>query len=75
MPKLIAVSETGRPLGENHPKAVLTDNEVEQLLMLRQQGYTYQWLVDKFDVCKSTVASICRGRTRCQPKLKWKQKD
>lgn len=57
--------ESGKLVGESHPKAVLTDHEVDLLLGLRDEGKTYGWLAEKFEVPITTVRSICQGRTRC----------
>ncbi len=50
--------------GENHPRAKLTDHEVEMIRQLHEQGVSYRKLAKKFDVGKSTVSSICRYRRR-----------
>lgn len=62
--RLLKFNEGGRRIGETHHKAVLTDHEVDLLLELREEGKTYGWLAEKFEVSKMTVRSICRGRTR-----------
>ena len=63
---LVAVNARGSAIGEDHPRAVLTNHEVDLLLELRAEGYSYAWLADKFEVAKSTVFGICTGRTRTQ---------
>lgn len=65
-PRLIAVNERGLAIGESHPRAVLTNHEVEMLLELRAEGFSYSWLAKKFEVAKGTVAKICRGERRGQ---------
>lgn len=62
--RLIQFSESGNRIGESNPKAVLTDHEVGLLLDLREQGYTYRWLSEKFEIPMVSVKSICSGRTR-----------
>jgi hypothetical protein len=62
--RLLKFNDLGRRIGETHHKAVLTDHEVELLLQLREEGMTYTWLAEKFEIPKMTVRSICRGRTR-----------
>lgn len=59
--------ESGKLVGESNPKAVLTDHEVNLMLELREEGKTYPWLAEKFEVPEMTVRSICRGRTRGVP--------
>ena len=50
--------------GEGHYMAALTDHEVELVRSLREEGYSYQWIADKMEVGKSTVADICLYKTR-----------
>jgi len=54
----------GRRVGENHQFAILTNGEVELLRQLREEGRTWQWLADKFEVAKRTVRDICAYRRR-----------
>ncbi len=71
--RLIAVNERGQVIGEGHPRAVLTDHDVELLLELRGEGYSLSWLADKFEVSKSCVAKICRGEHRAQLPAAWRR--
>lgn len=64
--RVVAVNERGLVIGESHPRAVLTDAEVDLLLELRSEGYSYGWLAAKMEVSKSCVAKICRGEHRSQ---------
>ena len=66
MQKLVALNENGNRIGENHPLAKLTDAEVGVMLDLRDEGYSYAWLAQKFDVSKSCARWICTGRNRNQ---------
>jgi hypothetical protein len=65
-PKRAKSCERNYLRGQNHPKAVLTDHEVELLLELRAEGYFYRVLAEKFEVSRSTVQDICAGRTRAK---------
>lgn len=62
--QLVAVNESGCLVGESHPRAELTDHEVELLLSLREQGFSLGWLARKFEVSKSCVQHVCSGRNR-----------
>jgi len=64
--RIVAVNDRGGAIGEDHPRAVLTNHEVELMLELRSEGYSYAWLAEKFEVAKSTVFGICTGKTRVQ---------
>lgn len=66
MKKLVALNEHGRRIGQEHPRAKLGDDEVGLMLDLREEGYSYQWLADKFGVSKSCARWICTGRNRNQ---------
>lgn len=61
---LAAVNERGSPVGEDHPRAELTDHEVSLVLELREDGFSLGWLARKFEVSKSCVQKICDGTRR-----------
>lgn len=60
------VNDLGKLIGESHPRAVLTDAEVERLLALRAEGRSVSWLARKFEISRGHAWRICRGRQRCQ---------
>jgi hypothetical protein len=64
--RLLKFNEEGRKIGDCHHRAILSDRDIELMLELREEGKTYQWLVEKFEVSRSTVQSICLGRRRNQ---------
>jgi len=66
MPKLVAVNEKGRRIGEDHPRAVLTNHEVDMIFELREIGWGYKRLAAKFEVSKRTIRDILKGRRRAQ---------
>lgn len=70
--RLVQVNEAGRPVGESHPRAVLTDHEVQLLLELRSEGFSYGWLARKFEITKGHAWRICTGRQRAQIAVEWK---
>ena len=67
MQKLVALSDTGRRIGEHHPRAKLLDHEVDQVLALLEAGMSYAQVAEKFEVSKSCIAHIATGRRRGQP--------
>jgi ribosome-binding protein aMBF1 (putative translation factor) len=69
---LLAVNSGGYVIGEQHPRAVLTDHEVTLVFELREQGYSQRWLAAKFEVGRSTIRDILSGRTRAQTPDRWK---
>lgn len=50
--------------GERHPRARLTDAEVDVIHELREAGWTYEALAEKFEASKSGIAGIVKGRRR-----------
>lgn len=66
--RMVMVNERGVRIGEGHPKAVLTDDEVAQLLADRGPedlpAMTYLQLAKRYGISKTTVYSIVTGRTR-----------
>jgi DNA-binding NarL/FixJ family response regulator len=71
--RTIAVNAKGCRLGDSHPNAKLTNDEVDTLLELHEQGWGYKKLAEAFDVSKSTVRSYCTGRMRCQTPTNWRK--
>lgn len=55
----------GFPKGEAHPRARLTDHEVELIRQLREQGMSLSKLADKFETYTSTIKGICDYKRRC----------
>lgn len=72
-PRLVQVNECGQRIGETHPRAKLSDHEVQLLLELRAEGYSLGWLAEKFEISKSHVGRICRGEHRGQLAVRWKR--
>lgn len=64
--RMVAVNERGQRIGESHPRAVLSDHEVDLVLSLRDEGYSYGWIAEKMEVHKQTIAKICTGQRRAQ---------
>jgi len=50
--------------GEHHPKAKLTDHEVELVRSLRSEGLSFAKIALKMEMGKTTVIDICAYRTR-----------
>ena len=60
MAKLIGVDEKGYRVGESHPKAKLSDAQVEQIRSLYEEGFvSYRTLAKWFGVPRTTIAGIC----------------
>lgn len=71
---MIGTNEHGYRVGQSHHNARLTDHEVDILLALRDEGWTYEALAQSFEVSKSTVAMIVRGYRRAQHAVRWRRR-
>lgn len=69
--RMVAVNERGHVVGEGHPRAKLTDHEVNLMLALRDEGFSLTWLARKFEVSRSCAQHICSGRFRSQVPVRW----
>lgn len=47
--------------GENHCRARFSNNDIKNIRSLREQGWTYQRIGEKFGVGHSTIGKILRG--------------
>lgn len=70
--RTIGINELGRRIGQDHHNAVLTNHDVELLLTMHEGGIGYGRLAAKFEVSKSHVRDIVKGRRRGQTPSAWK---
>ena len=68
----VAINEIGRRIGDSHHNAKLSKGEVDLLLGLHGEGWGYRRLSAKFEVSKSLVRNIVKGRARCQAPSNWR---
>lgn len=71
--RTIAVNALGRRVGDSHHHAKLTNAEVDRLLELHDEGFGYRKLSAMFEVSKTAVRNICKGRSRCQVPTRWRK--
>jgi hypothetical protein len=71
--RMVALNDRGRRVGETHPRAELSDRDIELFLGLRAEGYSLSWLAAKFEVSKSQAGRIARGEQRCQAASTWRR--
>lgn len=68
----VAIGDNGYRIGQSHPKAVLSDVEVEALVCDRGPDdsplMSYTQLATKYGISKSSVRDIVTGRRRGQAK-------
>ena len=70
----IQLNDRGARIGESHPKAHFTDEQITRIRDLREDyELTYDQLAYLFQCHRSTIASICQYRTRAQTPFGWKK--
>lgn len=69
--RLVAVNDARRRIGEDHPRAVLSDHEVELVHRLREEGLTLAEIAGKMEVSKGCVWKIVSGLRRGQVAADW----
>jgi hypothetical protein len=74
--KLVPANERGCIIGENHPRARLSDDDVSLIIELRALGLKLREIAAKFDdfeppIAVTTVGDICAGRRRGQSPRRW----
>ncbi len=73
MKRVVAVTDRGLRVGEDHQNAKLTDAEVDNIRELREaHGFSYSLIADWFGVSKSTIAMVCRYERRAEVASEWK---
>lgn len=71
--QLVPVCDTGHPVGEAHPRANLSNADVERIRDLHEHdGYSYDELALMYDTPKSTISSICRYERRIATAIDWR---
>lgn len=65
-PRIALVNDRGRPIGEDHHRAKLTNHDVDLVLSLLAEGLSYSVIAEKFEISKSMVRHIAKGTKRWQ---------
>lgn len=73
MEKFVGLNDVGLRVGETHQHAKLTDHEIDLLIALRHEGWSYGELAGKFEVSKWCVRDIIKGRRRGQSVVAWRR--
>lgn len=72
--RLVAVNDDGLLIGEDHPRAKLTDAQVDEMRDLREDDrWTIPALARRFGVSVSTVHAITTYQSRAQRPAGWKR--
>jgi len=62
--RIVGIDERGNRVGEDHPRAKLSDHEVELIRELHEGGMSCAEIARKFEVAKSTVSLIVNFKRR-----------
>jgi predicted DNA-binding protein (UPF0251 family) len=72
--KLVGIDEHGNRVGEDHPRAKLTDHEVELIRQLHEEGgLSMREIAEKFEVAKSTIVAIVNYQRRVSYPTGWRR--
>lgn len=69
--RLLAVNEIGKPIGEDHHNAKLTNADVDLIFALRDEGITLREIGEKFGVRKAAIWKILHGHRRAHTPAAW----
>lgn len=69
---IVCVNESGRWIGQDHIRAKYTDEEVEHVLWLREEGYTLREIARMTEIPLRTVRGYIDGTRRNQQPARWK---
>lgn len=64
--RYVAVNARGLRIGEDHPQAKVSDTDVRLIQALHREGMGYGAIAEKFELSKSQVRNIVKGRKRGQ---------
>lgn len=70
----VGYNEYHRQVGESHHRAKLTDEDIERIRSLHEDGMTYSALAGIFNMAVSSIAKICRFERRNNLVVYWKVK-
>ena len=62
----VAVNDNGKPIGQDHRNARYLDEDVEHVIELRAEGYTYQQISRMLDMPIRTLRGYLNGSSRNQ---------
>ncbi len=64
--RFVAVNARGCRIGQDHPRAKLSDDDVGVIFDLLDEGLSYGEIAKKFDVGRACIQKIANGSRRCQ---------
>jgi AraC-like DNA-binding protein len=71
--RLVTTNDRGCRIGESHHRSKWSNDEIDRLLNLRDEGWSYTRLSREFGMNRAHVRDICKGKKRCQTPEHWKR--
>ncbi|WP_286744592.1 hypothetical protein [Aquabacterium sp. UBA2148] len=62
--RVVGVNERGIRVGQWHQRAILTDADIDRMLQLRDQGFSWKKLAAFFECSARHCRDICSGKKR-----------
>lgn len=72
--RMVAIGPSGARVGETAPNARYTDEDVDTVFRLREEGMSLLNISRIMDMPKSTVHAICSGRLRVTIPQRWERR-
>lgn len=73
--RMVAVGSRGCRIGEDSQVAKYTDAEIEQIFVLRDEGYSYRQIATMLDMPRSTVWAVAAGLMRGKVVDHWEKRE
>ena len=70
---MVALSKSGRRIGEDAPTARYADDEIDMVFMLKAEGYSIRQVAGMLDMPTSTVHAIWAGKLRAAMPDHWRK--
>ena len=73
--RMVKVGACGCRIGEDSQVAKYTDAEIEQIFVLRDEGYSYRQIAVMLDMPRSTVWAVAAGLMRGKVVDHWEKRE
>lgn len=69
----VALNEDGQRIGETHPRATLTDHDIDLMFELRESGMQVKLIAEKFEITREHASRVLNGHRRNQLAMSWRK--
>jgi hypothetical protein len=69
----VALNEDGQRIGETHPRATLTDHDIDLMFALREGGMQVKVIAEKFDITRRHASRVLNCHQRNQTAARWRK--